>query len=67
MDEENRRLMALLRNDQLRNIALLRVEGYTVVEVAKKLSITSRSVERKLQLIRGAWTTELNRAKAAAS
>jgi RNA polymerase sigma factor (sigma-70 family) len=66
MDEEHRRLMAMLRNDQLRKIALWRIEGYTVGEVAERLAITSRSVERKLQLIRGAWATELNRAKAAA-
>jgi DNA-directed RNA polymerase specialized sigma24 family protein len=63
MEEEYRRLMAMLRNDQLRRIALMRIEGYSVVEVAEKLAITSRSVERKLQLIRGAWVTELNREK----
>jgi RNA polymerase sigma factor (sigma-70 family) len=67
MDEEHRRLMMLLRSDQLRRIALMRIEGYSVVEVAEKLAITSRSVERKLQLIRGTWATELNRAETAAS
>jgi len=59
LEEENRRLMGLLRDDQLRKIAVSRIEGYTVVEIASELALSTRSIERKLQLIRNAWTREL--------
>jgi DNA-directed RNA polymerase specialized sigma24 family protein len=42
----------------LREIALARVEGYTVQEIAERLEISKRSVERKLDLIRQAWAKE---------
>ena len=49
----------MLRNDQLREIAILRIEGYNVAEIAQKLAIGMRAVERKLQLIRKKWKREL--------
>jgi RNA polymerase sigma factor (sigma-70 family) len=58
LDEEHRRLLALLPDDRLREIALARVEGYTVQEIAERLEISKRSVERKLDLIRQAWAKE---------
>jgi DNA-directed RNA polymerase specialized sigma24 family protein len=58
LEEENRRLMGLLRDDQLRRIALSRIEGYTIVEIADELTLSTRSIERKLRLIRNAWTKE---------
>lgn len=58
MDEENRRLLALLRDDRLRSIAVARIEGYTVAEIAANQGVSTRSIERKLQLIRTAWTKE---------
>ena len=60
LDEQHSRLMASLRNDQLRAITGMRIEGYTVIEIAIKLSITPRTVERKLQLIRQRWSEELS-------
>jgi RNA polymerase sigma factor (sigma-70 family) len=60
MEEEHQRLLALLRDDLLRRIATARIEGYTVAEIATDLSISTRSVERKLQLIRSRWGQELN-------
>ncbi len=62
MEEQNRRLLSLLRDDQLRKVAMSRVEGYTVDEIAATLDISKRSVERKLQLIRNRWKRELGRA-----
>jgi RNA polymerase sigma factor (sigma-70 family) len=59
LDEEFSRLLTLLRDDQLRQVAILRIEGYTVPEIAEKLAIAVRSVERKLQLIREHWKREL--------
>jgi DNA-directed RNA polymerase specialized sigma24 family protein len=49
----------MLRNDQLREIAVLRIEGYNVAEIAQKLAISQRALERKLQLIRAQWKREL--------
>lgn len=61
MEEENQRLLTLLRDDRLRSIAVSRVQGYSVAEIAEDLAVSTRSVERKLNLIRNAWTEELNR------
>ncbi|MCA9245669.1 MAG: sigma-70 family RNA polymerase sigma factor [Planctomycetales bacterium] len=60
LEEENGRLMELLRNEQLRKIATLRIEGYSIPEIAAETGISQRSVERKLQLIRGTWSQELS-------
>lgn len=59
LDEEHVRLLGLLRDEQLRKIAVWRIEGYTVGEIAERLGIARRSVERKLNLIRGKWSREL--------
>ena len=61
LQEESDRLLRLLRDDTLRRIALFRIEGYTVSEIAADLGISTRAVERKLQLIRARWTTELSK------
>lgn len=60
MNEEHRRLLQLLRNDQLRQIALLKLQGWTNDEIAVELNMSSRSVIRKLKLIRGRWAAELD-------
>ena len=59
MDEQYRCLLGLLANDGLKTIASSRVEGYTVAEIAANLSVSNRSVERKLSLIRKIWTAAL--------
>lgn len=59
MDEEHRRLLGLLRDDQLRTIAVLRIQGYTYDEIASQLHISSRTVIRKLNLVRTCWEREL--------
>jgi DNA-directed RNA polymerase specialized sigma24 family protein len=55
LGEENARLQNLLRTDDLRQISTLRIEGYSVVEIADRMGFTSRTVERKLRLIRNHW------------
>jgi RNA polymerase sigma factor (sigma-70 family) len=60
LEEQTQRLLGLLRDDRLRQIACLRIEGYTVSEIATKMTIGTRSVERKLELIRKAWTADLD-------
>jgi RNA polymerase sigma factor (sigma-70 family) len=59
LEEQNRRLLSMLRDDRLREIAISRIEGYTVAEIAADLSVSTRSVERKLQLIRNSWAKDL--------
>ena len=53
--EEHERLLAALGDDTLRTIALLKLEGFTNEEIAERLGVTCRSVERKLQRIRDRW------------
>ena len=60
LEEQHTRLLALLRDKVLRKIATARIEGYTIPEIAKDLSISTRSIERKLKLIRIQWAQELN-------
>jgi DNA-directed RNA polymerase specialized sigma24 family protein len=56
--EECRRLLALLDDDELRLIAVRRMEGYSTEEIAGRLDCAPRTVERKLQRIRGLWSRE---------
>jgi DNA-directed RNA polymerase specialized sigma24 family protein len=56
--DELRRLLGLLDNDLLRNLALLRMEGHSNEQIAQELGCGLRSVERKLALIRKAWERE---------
>lgn len=58
LEEQNRRLLGLLRDDRLRQIAISRIEGYTVPEIAAELAISTRTVERKLRLIRNKWSKD---------
>jgi predicted DNA-binding protein (UPF0251 family) len=39
----------------MREIAVLRIEGYTIEEIATKIGIGRRAIERKLKLIRSKW------------
>lgn len=60
MNEQFQRLLGLLRDDELRSIAVWRIEGCSVQEISGKINLTSRSVNRKLQLIRDKWMKELD-------
>lgn len=59
MDEQYRRLMALLRDDVLRRIAVLRLEGYSTDEIAGRLDLSVRAIQRKVRLIFDCWSREL--------
>jgi RNA polymerase sigma factor (sigma-70 family) len=59
LQEQHERLLSLLRDDSLRRIAVSRIEGFTVAEIANDHQMSTRSVERKLKLIREAWSKEL--------
>jgi DNA-directed RNA polymerase specialized sigma24 family protein len=54
--EQVARLLDALHDPLLRTIAERRAEGYSVDEIAAELGCVSRTVERKLLLIRQVWT-----------
>ena len=59
IEEETARLLGLLRDDSLRQIAIWRMEGFTVPEIADKMNLYTRAIERKLKLIRETWATHI--------
>jgi RNA polymerase sigma factor (sigma-70 family) len=59
MADECRRLLEMLDEPQLRQIALWKVEGFTNEEIAARLDCVTRTVERKVSRIRLLWKHEL--------
>lgn len=47
--------LLLQLNEELREIALLRLWGYATSEIAEQLQCTERKVQRKLELVRLKW------------
>jgi DNA-directed RNA polymerase specialized sigma24 family protein len=58
MAEQCQRLLARLGDAELEKIALWRMEGFGVEEIASQLGCAPRSVKRKLHLIRTIWEKE---------
>jgi DNA-directed RNA polymerase specialized sigma24 family protein len=56
--DQCRELMARLSGDSLREVARLRMEGYSNEEVASRLGCSLRTVARKIEIIRRTWTGE---------
>jgi RNA polymerase sigma factor (sigma-70 family) len=61
--EQSRRLFAALGDDDLRQVALLKMESRTDDEIAGQLGCARRTVQRKLRLIQEIWTGELARSE----
>lgn len=59
LEEEQQRLLGCLRDDVLRSIAVMKLEGASHEQIAQKLDVTPRTVIRKLNLIRATWSKEL--------
>jgi RNA polymerase sigma factor (sigma-70 family) len=57
--EECRHLLGRLGDPELESIARLRMEGYTLEEIADQLGYVPRTIKRKLRLIRNLWQQEL--------
>jgi RNA polymerase sigma factor (sigma-70 family) len=53
--EEQEALFALLRDEAERAIAVLKLEGFNHPEIAGKLGLSVRTVERKAAIIREKW------------
>jgi DNA-directed RNA polymerase specialized sigma24 family protein len=51
-------LLGKLTDPTLRRVALLRLEGHSIEEIATTLDVASRTVDRKLQVIRTLWERE---------
>ena len=58
MIDECRRLLGSLRDDSLRRVALLKMEGYDNEEISTRLNCGLRTVERKLGAIRATWLAD---------
>jgi RNA polymerase sigma factor (sigma-70 family) len=54
--EEYRRLLKQLDNEELRQVAQWKMEGYTNDEIAAKLDCAPRTAERRLLEIRAIWS-----------
>ncbi len=59
MAESCRRLLDVLGDEQLRRIAVWKMEGYTNREIADRLGCVIETVERRLRLIRSLWQHEM--------
>jgi RNA polymerase sigma factor (sigma-70 family) len=58
LTEEYRRLFEALRDEDLRRIAVWKLEGHTVDEIAAQLGCARRTVARRLELIRTLWRAQ---------
>jgi RNA polymerase sigma factor (sigma-70 family) len=56
--EEFEHLLAQLPDDELRQIALRKLEGYSNAEIAAQVGIAVATVERRLRVIRKHWDRE---------
>jgi RNA polymerase sigma factor (sigma-70 family) len=56
--DDYQRLLDLLGDETLRQIAVWKMEGYSDDEIAEKLGCSRRTVARKLEAIRVLWTNE---------
>jgi DNA-directed RNA polymerase specialized sigma24 family protein len=57
--DECRWLLERLDDPELRAVAVWKMEGYSTAEIAARLGCVTRTVERKLQLIRAVWAQEV--------
>jgi DNA-directed RNA polymerase specialized sigma24 family protein len=56
--EQCDRLLAGLKTDELRHIAVLKMQGHTTDEIARELGCARSTIERRLRLIRSLWKAE---------
>ena len=53
--EEYEQLLEQLEDDSLREIAVMRLENYSVAEIGQQLGCSLRTVKRRLAIIRERW------------
>src|SRR5262249_39658153 len=63
MAEDYQRLLGSLADPELKSVAVWKMHGYTVEQIAAKLRdsgpVSARTVKRKLDLIRRIWEKEI--------
>jgi DNA-directed RNA polymerase specialized sigma24 family protein len=59
VEEQCQRMLDQLPDDALRELAQLRLEGYSNEELAERTGLSLRSIERKLAMIRDVWSGNL--------
>jgi DNA-directed RNA polymerase specialized sigma24 family protein len=57
--EQTQRLLDALGSEELRQVAVWKMEGYSNQEIAAKLGRVERAVERRLRIIRGIFEQEM--------
>ncbi len=57
--EDFRRRLDMLGNAELQSVALLKLEGYTIEEIAAQRGCVPRTVNRRIRLIRHLWEKEI--------
>lgn len=55
MADQTRQLLASLPDETAQRVAALKIEGFTHQEIADKLNVNTRTVERRLKQIRELW------------
>ncbi|WP_417379107.1 ECF-type sigma factor [Gimesia sp.] len=58
MEEEYQRALKKLSDDNLKKIAVYKIQGYTHEEICELLDISPATVTRKVRLIRKVWSHE---------
>ena len=58
LTEECSRLLERVGDETLRQVAVAKMEGYSNDEIAARLGVKTRTVERKLNLIRDIWSQQ---------
>jgi DNA-directed RNA polymerase specialized sigma24 family protein len=53
------RLLDSLGDETLRTIAVLKMQGFTIDEIADRTDCTKRAVQRRLEIIRRTWREEM--------
>jgi RNA polymerase sigma factor (sigma-70 family) len=59
--DEVQRLLQMLPEEDLRTIAVAKMDGYTNQEIAERLGCAERTIERRLKYIRAIWRKEFPR------
>ncbi|HUP81396.1 MAG TPA: ECF-type sigma factor, partial [Pirellula sp.] len=54
--EQISRLLESLENEDLKKVAIMKMEGYTNIDVANNIRCSLTSIERKLRTIRSIWS-----------
>jgi DNA-directed RNA polymerase specialized sigma24 family protein len=54
--DDYNRFLDRLRDPALRSVAIRRLEGHSTQEIARTLNVSTKTIDRKLQLIRAIWS-----------